>query len=185
MKCLPFILASLLLPCLLSAQQPEKPSAYLEVKLAAGHNKVSHTFHATGAVEAATKQNSRQMAITITAGTLMHSPLDATVEWFFVGKDLAKKKELIFDRGKRDISILAGGFQEFDAVSKEVKSSSTNESLYGMAEPSAKLSGLKPDGYIVRIVQAGAVLALRASTPFLETAAQDPVQFKQLSSPAK
>jgi len=170
----------------LFAQLPspaEQPSAYLDVKLSAGENKTSHSFHGNLDTRAdSTKQNVRSMAISITAGTLMHSPLDARIEWFFVAKDLAKKEDFVFDHGTKDVTFKGGSVEQFDAVSRDIKSAATNETIYGMSELTPKMSGAKPDGWIVRITAGGAVLDMKASSSALEDAANDPDQLEKLQS---
>jgi len=159
----------------------EKPTAYLDVKLSAGENKSSHSYHGDiNKVGDSTRQNVRSMAISITAGTLMHSPLDARIEWFFVAKDLAKKNDFIFDHGTKDVTFKGGLVEQFDAVSKDIESTVTNETIYGMSELTPKLTGAKPDGWIVRITAGGAVLDMRASSSALEDAANDPDQLQKL-----
>ena len=113
----------------------EKPSAYLDVKLIPGQNKVMRSTHGDlDAMGDTTKQNVRKMAIAITAGTLMHSPLSAEVDWFFIAKDLATKKNYIFDGGTQQITIAAGGTQDLAEESKDLKSTVTQSTIYGMSE---------------------------------------------------
>lgn len=165
----------------------EKLSATLDVKVAAGSNKSLHINKGSdyGGVTDNTKEDVHKMAISIDAGTLMHAPFDAQIEWFFLEKDLKTKRDHIFDHGSKTVTLKSGVDVQFDAVSKEVKSSVTKEFVYGMPELSPKVSGAKPNGWIVRITAGGNTLVVRASTPSLEDIANDPAQFSKLQTPER
>ena len=163
------------------ATPAEKPTAYLDVKEAAGENKFIHSAH--GDIDkyaSTTEQSVKRTAISISAGTLMHSPLSAHIEWYFIAKDLVRKRDYVFDKGGRDVSFQGGNVVEFDAVSKDISSSVTHETAYGMSELHPKIAGSKPDGWIVRILSGDTVLDMRASTPLLEDVANDPIEFQKL-----
>jgi hypothetical protein len=168
----------------LPAQMPspaETPSATLDVKESRGTNKEVRSVKGNDYERRANvKQDIRTVALTITAGTLGHAPFSAQVEWYFIEKDLQTKRDHVFDHGSKTVTLKAGADVQFDAVSKQLKSSVTNDLIYGMSELTPKVSGGKPNGWIVRVSANGNVLVVRGSTPSLEEAGNNPGLLEKL-----
>jgi hypothetical protein len=126
-----------------------------------------------------TRKSSVELEITVRN---LSSQADTTkVEWYFFAKPVGKSEEFLHDSGSRELQVKPAGEEKVAVESKETSMTVSRESKakFGTASPGStkeSKSGTKASGWIVRLVSDNAVLAVRASTPALETMARNTPQ---------
>jgi hypothetical protein len=108
---------------------------------------------------------------------LAAAPDSAKLEWYFIGEPVGKDKPFIYDQGSQDVTLTAGQSQSFPLEAKELTEKDERHLhidkglINGRPVPpaaSTKKKGSKFDGWMVRLVADGQILAVRASSPALE-----------------
>jgi hypothetical protein len=119
------------------------------------------------------------LGLDVKVRNLAPTPDQTTVEWYFMGKSVGKDaKEFIFDSGSKQITVNAGAEEDLPLRSADLTVHeerhlhiNTGVSSTGGAIPpsaSTKKSGAKVSGWLVRLVAAGQVIAVRASSQAFE-----------------
>jgi hypothetical protein len=126
---------------------------------------------------------------------LAAQPASAHFDWFFIASSLYGQGRYVWDRGERDVAVLAGGQQKETIESSAVEQKTVTEthiqttitkmsdgSSFTTRQPVTTQSrtGSRPDGWIVRMFVGGALVKVQASTAVFEQIARDPVQLDTL-----
>lgn len=115
---------------------------------------------------------------------------EATLEWYFVGKQVTGGSFFVFDQGSQKVQIRAGSREIVEIQSKELtstveknlerRSGYVRGTLTNESSASVKRSGYKAAGWIVRLMADGQLLQVRASAPSLDTIGKNESQLGQL-----
>lgn len=157
---------------IVSAQDPQ---AFLKVTRRTSGRQADTTWQTSYG------SNSRDFTRTLTLSVFvkgMGKTAPATLEWYFIAKDLESKTSYVFDSGMSDITLDSAKPTEIDITSKELASSVQNYVALGEKVQ----SGSKIDGYIVRVVAGDKVLTVDASSRQLEITGKNPAKMSQLVS---
>jgi hypothetical protein len=130
---------------------------------------------------------------------LAPQPATAHFDYFFIASGLNGRGRYVWDRGERDVSVLAGGEQTETIESIPVEQKAINEShsfnvtttyrdsagiTHQVTQPQTiatqRHTGSRPDGWIVRMFVGNVLVKVQASTTVFEQVAQDPVALNQL-----
>ena len=115
-------------------------------------------------------------------GTFSATPLKTKLQWFFLGKRTSGGQRVLISRGEQNISVVNGPSQKFKLVSQPVRSLEIRSSYYGTRYS----SGVKPDGWVVRVVtDDNTTLAIRSSPVPLADLFRDPAYVEALVKDAK
>lgn len=104
----------------------------------------------------------------------------ATLEWYFVARDLKSGKAWIFDSDKSDITLDSAKPEQMEKTSRELLASVQNYQALGQKEK----AGSRIDGYIVRVVANNKTIAVDASSRQLEMIGKDTNKLAELVVPA-
>ena len=114
----------------------------------------------------------RTETVRITVANLQSVPADYWVEWQFLAKDLATKKNYVYDHGTSQVLLTGGSLTNFDVQSKPVAESEVqrfesdeddNGNTIVYPAGNREKSGAKPVGYIFSVKAQGQVVAVEAS----------------------
>jgi len=137
--------------------------------------------------------------IEVMVHNLAKQPANVHFDWFFIAASVDRKKggNYVWDKGERDVALVAGGSNTENLVSKPLEQHTDKEShmqtgpyTYGNGTVTGgntmvgtlKQSGSRPEGWIVRMYVGGALVKVQASTNAFEQIARDPVQLEKLTS---
>ncbi len=102
----------------------------------------------------------------------------ATLEWYFIAKDLNSGKSWIFDSDKSEILLDSAKPDEFEKTSRDIAASVQNYVALGMKDK----AGSKIDGYIVRVVAKDKIVTVDASSRPLEMIGKDSAKLAELAT---
>lgn len=169
------------------SQEPKRHSLSIDVRLvgSGGATKTASSFNsAQGTTTSGTAMRTEttgsertrksSVELEITVRNLSSQPDATKLEWYFFAKPVDNSREFLNDSGTRELSIGAAGEQKVSVESKETSMTVKREikAKFGTSSPgsvSESKSGTKASGWIVRLISDDKVLAVRASTPGLET----------------
>jgi len=114
----------------------------------------------------------RTVTFKVTVTNMQSEPTDCLVEWLFLAKDVAKRKNYIYDRGTNQVSLNCGASTTFDVQSKPLAESEIQKYDYDWDDNGNRIvyedgnrekSGAKPVGYVFLLKRHGKLIAVETS----------------------
>lgn len=114
----------------------------------------------------------RTETLRVTVQNMQSGPAEFLVEWMFLAKDLATKRNFIYSRGVAPVALTSGSVTNFEVRSQPLGASETqqyefdeddngNPIMYAIGNR-VKL-GAKPAGYVFLVKSLGKLIAVEAS----------------------
>lgn len=176
MRHLYIILAAILLTTLTIPQaNAQEAQAFLRVKRQSSGKKTDKNWETSwGSFD---RDYTRSVCISIFVKG-MGKTAPATLEWYFIARDLNTGKAWIFDSDKSDITLDSAKPEQLEKTSRDIAASVQNYQALGVKDK----AGSRIDGYIVRVMAKDKVVAVDASSRQLEMIGKDSAKLAELAS---
>ncbi|NLE92777.1 MAG: hypothetical protein GX599_02145 [Chloroflexi bacterium] len=169
------IIALLLTALTIPQVNAQEAQAFLRVKRQSSGKKTAKNWETSwGSFD---RDYTRSVCISIFVKG-MGKTAPATLECYFIARDLNTGKAWIFDSDKSEITLDSAKPDQLEKTSRDIAASVQNYQALGMRDK----AGSRIDGYIVRVVAKDKVLAVDASSRQLEMIGKDSAKLAELAS---